>query len=754
MEIFHLRRVSREGLHECKGARAESDEVCKVGDMVHVMGTLKSVDAGVDIPGFMYLPAFWLLSLLSTWVRAASSMSQDADVGPPPPPGSWTVACSQCGTQIDASGLSRRKGVMPPPMLAPRAGVMRSALVGGWQEVVAASQRAFSEGSENPRSKASRVDVHGRKRSSSASESPSAVAKKGPQVTVATGPWGKAAMGPEARYRLPPAPSSGGSGVLRETEVGLALKLTKVERGFRRSPASSTGGTPSIGEPIGRPPSSGLSSSTRAVGLGGVHPSVGAAAGRKRAGWRGGWKRSSRDDSMISSSSPHSELDAASFSRSLQAQAAAMRAALWSSTSQSQSQSESESHYRQRPGNGNGSGSGRVNTAFGRKAATVQPINGPRASPGSMRAALNAGRAAASAITVDTVSSGASTLVAGTAEAMDRTTNPMLITTAGVGSVGFPGGDGRGGAPAAGAGRPPAHRVPPLRLDSVGQGDGEGHPSNFRTPPAGGGLLQPWVGGARRPTRGAIVRGPWGQSQQHQLQHHYQRPQVDSMATTSQVSRTSQTSIGMSSAASYSPDAGAGMMSGHRPTGTTPLSSPSAASETSGMGMDGPEHGWGEPRSEPQEEEGVVNDGKRPSAEEDEEEDDGAGAAKTRKLVGTPAAGGGSLTRSVPLLWAPGAGSGGGGGPDEMACDSPMTGAAKTRKLIHTPSSVHRYRRAQEGGAKADQCFAVGVPVEVISVGGAVVAEAEAQDPPRTDTLDETRVVKVQWVQQSPGHLV
>lgn len=667
-----------------------------------------------------------------------------------PPPGSWTVACSQCGTHIDASGLSRPKGI-PPPMRAPRAGVMRSALVGGWQEVLAASQRAFSEGSENARSKPSRPDVlAGRKRSSSSSESSTGIgisAKKGPHVTVATGAWGKAATGTKPQIRLPPAaPSSGTSNLFRETEVGLALKLTKVERGFRRSPASSTGGPPSIGEPIGRPPSSGLSSSTR--GIGRVPPAIGTAGTRKRSGWRGGWKRPSRDDSMLSSSSPHSELDAASFSRSLQAQAAAMRAALWSSTShsqsQSQSQSESESHHRQRSGNG----STKISN-FTRKAAAVQPINAPKASPGSMRAALDAGRVAASAIGIDPMAVSTPTAIVPMGEGVDRTANPMLIAPAGMSSASVFSGSSRGGPIA--AGRPPAHRVPPLRLDSPGLGEVDGQMmavNPFRTPPAGGGLLQPWVGGARRPTRRAVVRGTWGHQQQQQMQQYQRSAQNDSIATTSQVSRTSQTSIGMSSAASYSPDAGAGILAGGQCALGTPVSSPSAASETSRTEVLGPR--WSDSTFDLKGEHNLCD-----NVEEilnDAEDDDGeeAGAAKTRKLIGTPA-GGGTFRRTVPLLW--GAST---YGTDDGGCESPVSGAgaAKTRKLIHTPSNVHRYRRTEHQQTAVDECFAVGVPVEVISVGGAVVAGPEGEEAPPTDTLDETPVVKAQWVQQSPGHLV
>lgn len=57
-------------------------------------------------------------------------------------------------------------------------------------------------------------------------------------------------------------------------------------------------------------------------------------------GWQGSWRRSS--ESMLSSASLHSELDAASFSRSLQAQAAALRAALCSSNASSNIASEAE----------------------------------------------------------------------------------------------------------------------------------------------------------------------------------------------------------------------------------------------------------------------------------------------------------------------------------------------------------------------------------------------------------------------------
>lgn len=49
-----------------------------------------------------------------------------------------------------------------------------------------------------------------------------------------------------------------------------------------------------------------------------------------RSSWRGSWRRS--NESVISSSSGRSEVDAASFRRSVQAQAMALRAALWSSS--------------------------------------------------------------------------------------------------------------------------------------------------------------------------------------------------------------------------------------------------------------------------------------------------------------------------------------------------------------------------------------------------------------------------------------
>lgn len=89
-------------------------------------------------------------------------------------------------------------------------------------------------------------------------------------------------------------------------------------------------------------------------------------------GWQGSWRRSS--ESMLSSASLHSELDAASFSRSLQAQAAALRAALCSSNASSNNASEAEPPAKLPPpaaaaarglGSGNahrGSGGGRGGT--------------------------------------------------------------------------------------------------------------------------------------------------------------------------------------------------------------------------------------------------------------------------------------------------------------------------------------------------------------------------------------------------------
>lgn len=641
---------------------------------------------------------------------------------------------------------------MQPPLFAPRAGAggVRTAVVGGWQGDVIPARGGWHGDSTDPNNYnatrfqggTSNYAVGDKTCSGESDSSETSGAVHGDRKrnagmalgAVGGGAGDKNGVGAgsqngngKVQY---PAPSQGGAGVFRETEVGLALKLTKIERGCRRSPASSTGGIPSLG---GRPPSFGMSNSGRDVGrvrAGGIVVLQGAATAptRKKGSWRGSWKRQSKEDSMLSSS-PHSELDAASFSRSLQAQAAAMRAALWSSTHTSQ-HSENESTSKKLSTIGRGS--------FGRRAAAVTPAKSrgrASATPGSMRAALNAGRIAA---TADAEATGTAAAAASPAVAATGTGNGRLSVTTNPLHLGVVGGGG-GVRTAADGGRPPAHRIPGLRLDSPGINDN----NPLVTPPPGRYLLQPWVGG-RRPAR-SVRRAVGGA-------FNLRSARIESHAITSQASP------GMSSAASYSPPV---EMEASSPwVGRNTVSSISPASATSST------HGFGIRWDEESKIAEPIDTHSAYSSTE--------GSAKIRKLVPTPdtgARGAKALRRGASALW---------GSIDK--CDSPPpspmektfstaardppgleTGAAKTRKLVETPQNSHRIRRARgvgSAGIGSSSGLANGVSMRNIHVqeetgmGGPAAGPEGEEAAPAADTLDETSALEAQWARETGGHML
>lgn len=665
-----------------------------------------------------------------------NDMSNDSD-GPDAP---FIVQCSRCSATFDVTNHFVKGIQAPPPLLAPRAGTggLRTAVVGGWHGDTIDTTNAVARN----RVGTSNVAV-GSKSYSSASDSSLVFANVGPKKRTAAavlefgdaagagrhcgggggrGGWAKpgVAMHTVPKLLPPTAPANGAPSVFRETEVGLALKLTKVERGFRRSPASSTGGLPSVAL------TSGLSGSMGRRGSGfGVPPLAGGTAtARKKGSWRPVWRRQAKDDSMLSSS-PHSELDAASFSRSLQAQAAAMRAALWSSNQNSQNNSDCESQHKKI------TSIGKVGS-FGRRAAAITPGKGrgrASASPGSMRAALDAGRIAAKAVpgSWGPADPAAAIATTGTVNgSVSVAANPLHI---GAG----------GGRSATAPGRPPAHRVPALRLDT---GTDDHNP--LVTPPPGRYLLQPWVGGRGTQVGDGKATGVFN----------LRSARIESHATTSAVSP------GLSSAASYSPPVTGSTLASVPGNLKSIASSISPASMTSLTdGFDGDR--WGD--------ESKIQD---PFALEPPGQAGfgsiNSGAARTRGLLlpahRSPGHHGSALQRGSSALW---------GTIDKCDDSQPSSpaltdisdcssmGAARTRKLVNTPVSVYRAPTKRKGAViDCNNCSAAGMTTEVndgwygFGFGARGPAGPEGEKAPAADTLDnDTPAVKGQWARETFGHI-
>lgn len=656
------------------------------------------------------------------------------------PDAPFLVQCTECSATFDVTShiVKSAHGHPPPPMLAPRAGTggTRPGIADGWLGGDTAGRGGVGHTAARNWGGTSNVAVASK--SSPVSDAsrffPSMGMNKRSAVAAFDGTGSGKVTQQTTSAKLFAPPSNSSSSVLKDTEVGLALKLTKVEGGLRRSPTSSAGGLAPVTS------TSVLSSSAGRQGAGssalGPMPVAGGgpSTSRKKPGWRSMWKRQPKDD-VVFSSSPHSELDAASFSRSLQAQAAAMRAALWSSNRDSQN-SEAELHAKRMPGMGIGS--------FGRKAASVTPGRArgrTSASPGSMRTALDAGRLAAKAAPDTSEVPTAAVRVATTAlpnGTLAVQANPLHLEVVSERSS---------ASGAAVAGRP-GHRVPALQLDC---GPDDHNP--LVTPPPGRYLLQPWVGGTR-PGRGSQI----GEGQAAGV-FNLRSARIESHATTTALSP------GMFSGPSCSPAVTGDTFTSYNASNLdrmTEISDISPASMTSltddfsrrmGSSRTGSSRGrnsrrghWGEESKMPD-----VLTPIAPRAGHAISDHDQNGSALRR---GSSALWG-TIDKCDSQLPSPTL-------TDLSSCSSIGMGAAKTRKLVASPMSMRRAALLARGVAALENnaYSPAGIAAraahrwkEVVGGPGGA-AGPDGEEAPPADTLEnDTRAVQGQWERETSGHM-